>query len=481
MYKGRLFQDPGLDQVFMTDESVLERLVNVSGIKKGETVLEIGAGPGNLTERLAGKCRKLITIEIDERMRPALEHKFRGMKNVRIIWGNALDVLEKGLRFDRMVANPPYAICEPLIRVLFGRDFRAAILTLPWKFVERLAANPEEDHYSRLSMFAQAFFRIETLFRVEKNAWSPRPDTMSFVVRLTPREPAHEREFVLREMALQDDKKLRNALREALVKSEEKTKRTARKSLERVGLPDKLLDKKISGMSLEEIRGVAGKFAGSSRKYRLVCLDVDGTLLDELQYIWPLLHKELHVDKKRVDEHSEKYYSHETSYREWADSDVGLWKEKGVTRTDILDAFGKIKLMRGVRETLSELRKRGYKLAVISGGIDMALYHFMPDADRIFDHIVINSLTFNGKGKLTGVEVPEEFETREMKAGSLRQLAEKEGVSLDECAFIGDSDNDVEVMEAAGFAIGFNPTKNLERFCDVVIKKKDLREILKHF
>ncbi len=261
MDKNDFFQDPELDQVFMTDASILEKIVEISDVKKSETVLEIGTGPGNLTEALAKKCKKLITIEIDERMKTDLERKFGKTKNIHIVWGNALDVLEKGnLRFDKMVANPPYAISEALVKALFTQNFRTAILTLPWRFVERLTANPEEDAYSRLSMFAQVFFRIETLFRVEKNAWAPRPDTLSFVVRITPDKPKDARETVLREMALQDDKKLKNALREALVKTKEKTKRGARDEIDDIGLPEKLLEKKISQMSMDEIQKVAGKF-----------------------------------------------------------------------------------------------------------------------------------------------------------------------------------------------------------------------------
>ncbi len=479
MGKSALFQDPGLDQVFMTDRSVLERMIEVSGVGKGETVLEIGAGPGNLTEELARKCRKLITIEIDERMKAHLEGRFGKCGNVEIVWGNALEVLREGrLRYDRIVANPPYAISEALVKALFRQKFRAAILTLPWRFVERLTANPEERSYSKLSLFAQAFFRIEILMKVDKGAWTPRPDTAGFVVRLTPSEP--EKDFMLREMALQEDKKLKNALREALVKSEKKTKRSARTAIEDTGFPKKLLEKKISGMSLDEIRKVAERFEKKGKKCRLVAFDVDGTLLDELQYIWVLMHNELGADKKRVDMHSGKYYSGKISYKEWADSDTRLWIDNGATKDDMLRALGKISLMKGARETINELKKRGYKLAVISGGIDFALYHFLPDADRLFDHIVISRLVFGKKGNLEAVTVPGEFETGEMKVGSLRKIAEREGITLEECAFIGDSDNDLEVMEAAGLAIGFNPTDKIAKVSEIVIRKKDLREILKY-
>jgi len=266
MGKISVSQDPGLDQVFMTDKKMLEKIVAVSGLKKDECVLEIGTGLGNLTEALAKKCKRVITVEIDDKLRPEIERRFRDEKNVRILWGNALEVIEKErLNYDRIVANPPYAISEALIKALFGRHFIAAILTLPWKFVERLTANPEEDYYSRLSLLAQTFFRIEALLRVDRDAWTPRPGTESIVVRLTPRKPVNKREKLLMELALQDDKKMHNALREALVKSGYNTKRRAVKAIEDAGFPREFLQRRVSELPLEDILNVLERFENGKK------------------------------------------------------------------------------------------------------------------------------------------------------------------------------------------------------------------------
>ncbi len=113
---GAIFsQDIGIDQVFMSDDRTLERIVDLAEIGKADSILEIGTGTGNLTRLLAKRAKRVITIEIDERLKPVLEEKFRG-KNVQFIWGNALRVLgERKLKYDKLVSNPPYAICEPLI------------------------------------------------------------------------------------------------------------------------------------------------------------------------------------------------------------------------------------------------------------------------------------------------------------------------------------------------------------------------------
>ena len=77
MTRSSFFQDMLLDQIFMTDPSVISKIISFADIKKTETVLEIGAGKGDLTLAIADKCRKVITIEVDERLRKWLTKRFR--------------------------------------------------------------------------------------------------------------------------------------------------------------------------------------------------------------------------------------------------------------------------------------------------------------------------------------------------------------------------------------------------------------------
>lgn len=247
-------QDIKLDQVYMTDKKILEQIITFSDIKKDETILEIGAGPGNLTKLLTQMAKKVISIEIDMRLKESLLDTFKGVKNVEFIWENALEVLgNKDIKFDKMICNPPYSISEPMIKQLFKKKFKAAIITLPWRFVERLAANPEEANYSKLSLFFQVFFRMEILLRVPEDAWSPVPDTDGVIIRLTPKVIENAHDVVIKEVILQDDKKLKNSLMEAIVRAESETKRKAKNTIDDIGLSKSILEKKISEMSLKEI------------------------------------------------------------------------------------------------------------------------------------------------------------------------------------------------------------------------------------
>ena len=226
----------------------------------------------------------------------------------------------------------------------------------------------------------------------------------------------------------------------------------------------------------------SGRFSKKSVvviKYKMICFDVDGTLIDELTYIWTLIHESFGIDQHKVKSGAEKFYSGRMSFRKWAEHDVALWAGRGITKKDIVKVVKKLRIMPGARETLRTLKKRGYKLAVISGGLDIVLEYFFPEYEKLFSHVMINRLIFDGDGKVIGVE-PTEFGADKYKMEGLMSIARKENISIAECVFIGDSDNDVDVAMGAGLGIGFMPHEKLAGVCDVVIRKKDMREILKH-
>jgi len=213
-------------------------------------------------------------------------------------------------------------------------------------------------------------------------------------------------------------------------------------------------------------------------KYKLVCFDVDGTLIDNVTFSWPIFHDYFQTDKHRREDARSKFFSGKISYLEWAEHDISLWKEKNAKKDDFFKAMSHLKLMKGAIETLQELKKRGLKLAVISGSLNIILEKFMPNYDEFFDDVFISRIYFDEKGNISKVEATE-FDI-DAKAIALKKIAEREKIRLEECVFIGDYLNDMKIIQEAGLGIAFNcKYEELKKVADVVIDKKDLREVLK--
>jgi len=214
-------------------------------------------------------------------------------------------------------------------------------------------------------------------------------------------------------------------------------------------------------------------------KHKLVCFDVDGTIIDGIDFIWTILHNRLKADIKRVENMEKKYYNREINFEEWALHDINLWKEQGATKKEIMDVIGSIKLMKGAKETLNLLKDKGIKIVVLSGGLNFALEKVLPDYKEYFDYVFINSIQFDENGKISEIHI--EGVDSELKAEKLKETSEKENINLKEVVFVGDHYNDIDAAKTAGLSISFNSkSQELDKISNVVIKNKDLREILKY-
>ena len=214
-------------------------------------------------------------------------------------------------------------------------------------------------------------------------------------------------------------------------------------------------------------------------KYKLVCFDVDGTLVDNVTFSWHVFHEYFQTDRHRREDAKNRFFNGEITYLQWAEHDINLWREKGAKKQDFLKAVENLKLMEGAMETLAELKKNGLKLAIISGSLNIILEKFIPDYNDFFDDIFLSRIYFDENGSISKVEATE-FDM-DAKALALRKIAEREKISLKECVFVGDYLNDKKIIQEAGLGIAFNCRHDeLRKVADVCIEKKDLREILKY-
>lgn len=192
MYKSRRH---ALGQHFLTNEGVLRKIVAAVDPRPEDLIVEIGAGRGVLTARLAAGAGRVIAVEKDERLVPGLRS---GMPvNVEVVQGDflRLDLGEiakrAGVTALRLIGNIPYSISSPLLfRVLDERALLSDCAFLLQKEVaERVTAGPGTKSYAPLGILLQNEFEAKIGFTVAPGSFSPPPKVQSALLTLR-RRPA---------------------------------------------------------------------------------------------------------------------------------------------------------------------------------------------------------------------------------------------------------------------------------------------------
>ena len=176
-----------LGQNFLTDDAVLRREVACADIAAGDTVLEIGAGIGNLTQLLLERAGQVVAVEQDRQFVPYLEDLQRQHEHLKVIWGDALAV--DFPRFDKAVANLPYQVALPIVFKLLNQRFERAVLMLPKRLAQRLCATVGQRGYSRIGVTVGRLAQVEWIEQVGKDAFFPRPEVESALVLIKRTKP----------------------------------------------------------------------------------------------------------------------------------------------------------------------------------------------------------------------------------------------------------------------------------------------------
>ncbi len=255
--------DPNLSQHFLIDPAVVDFLVGQ--IPKKSSVLEIGAGSGTITEKLAQKTAKVTAVEIDKRFSPDLSAVKNRHKNIEIIFGNVLDLDFSADKNLWLTGNIPFHIVEPLLLKTALSPLAGAVFLAGVNLAAEINARIENPHFGKLTILVNTFFRAEILKRVRRESFSPVPKTDVVVVKLTPRK---RREFlvdpvlfVFRELFLsaKHSPQIKNALREIIIRSEKRrnkkvlTKNAARTEVENLNLPAGVLAKSFEQLNNDEL------------------------------------------------------------------------------------------------------------------------------------------------------------------------------------------------------------------------------------
>jgi phosphoserine phosphatase len=210
------------------------------------------------------------------------------------------------------------------------------------------------------------------------------------------------------------------------------------------------------------------KDASDISEVALIAFDVDGTLVDhpDGKVIWEILNKRFAGDDRINFQRYEDYKAGRIDYPTWVALDVESWIAAGATADEVRLEVRRLHVIPGAVETLRDLHRRGYRLAVISGTLDVVIDEFFPD--HPFDQVFTNHLHFDAEGRLSGwTATPFDMDG---KARALKHLAELYNLPMERCAFVGDNLNDLGVARVAGYTVAFNPkTPELERLAHAVI------------
>jgi len=260
--------DSSLDEQHIVDRCLLKKMIDLAEIKKTEIVLEVGAGCGSITEFLARRAKKVYAIEKSRKFLPILKDKLKRYQNVHVVVGDATKI--KFPRFDKIVSNLPYSTCEALIHKLIRYDFRAAVFIVPMSFARTIVANPQDPGYSKLSMKMSFFYNAQVEEIIQPNAYIPTQKAYTALLRMTPITRSDLKTCIFQGLFLQTDKKMKNALRKALIDSYRSvlekglTKREAKKIIDSYSIDPRLLEIKVARLSLEEIREIFDRISERS-------------------------------------------------------------------------------------------------------------------------------------------------------------------------------------------------------------------------
>jgi 16S rRNA (adenine1518-N6/adenine1519-N6)-dimethyltransferase len=184
-----------LGQNFLIRSWVPERIIEVSGIKKSDGVLEIGPGVGVLTGYLCECASKVAAVELDAKLLPVLAETLAERQNIQIIHQDILKcdlhelVQERfaGLR-PVVCANLPYQVTTPVLtKLLESGSFASLTVMIQKEVAQRICAKPGTPEYGAFSVFAQYHADTEICFDVPPDCFQPRPKVTSSVIRMLPK------------------------------------------------------------------------------------------------------------------------------------------------------------------------------------------------------------------------------------------------------------------------------------------------------
>ncbi len=174
-----------LGQSFLINMEYISKQLQAGRLNKNDIVLEIGAGIGNLTVKLAPLVKKVYAIELDHTLAEILRKRITAYNNIEVFECDALKC--DFPQFNKIIANIPYNIASPLTFKILSYKFELGVLMYQLEFAKRLIAKPGYGNYSRLSVNAALKADVEIIDIVPRTAFYPKPKVDSAIVKIIPK------------------------------------------------------------------------------------------------------------------------------------------------------------------------------------------------------------------------------------------------------------------------------------------------------
>lgn len=262
-----------LGQNFLIDDTVCPRMAAaVSGENTG--VLEIGPGAGVLTAQLSASCKKVVSVELDARLKHVLEQTLADCDNVKIIWNDILKIDLKSVLAEEFTdcdtinicANLPYYITSPVIMMLLESHLpiNTIAVMVQKEAADRLCASVGSRASGAVTVAVNYYAEAETLFGVPRGSFMPPPNVDSAVIKLTlrdkpPVEVCDEKLFfkIVKACFAQRRKILLNTVCNTLGIEKE----ILRKALNEAGIPETVRGETLSMQQLANLANALCAFA----------------------------------------------------------------------------------------------------------------------------------------------------------------------------------------------------------------------------
>lgn len=240
-----------LGQHFLINQHMLDKIVEYGHLSKSDVVLEVGAGRGDLTERLAERAGEVIAVELDESLAREAESRLKRYPNVRLLIGDILELKPCG--FNKVISNPPYSISSKLLEWLINSGSELMVLTLQREFASKLVARPGSHKYVYVSFLSNLFYGSEMRDVIPRRMFRPQPRVDSVIVVMERKDEVikfnSSLEKFLKQLFTRRRQTLRRVIRDFFGKAGEPANLA--------DLPSEMLSKRVYQLSPKELLEVA--------------------------------------------------------------------------------------------------------------------------------------------------------------------------------------------------------------------------------